>query len=620
MLERGIDALSSNAKSMLVFAYDIIIVVLTFFMSYELRLGQVYENPELMQVILNKCLIIAPVQLACFYFMGLYRAIWRFSSTPDLIRIIKGVSIGIPSSFLVLFLFQSLGGVPRSIFFIQWAMLLIGVGGGRFAYRLYRDILTENPNVNNKRIRRTLILGAGHAAQMLIRDIKSDPRSDIQIVGLLDDDKDKSGKILQGFKVLGTIKDAPEVSKKYKATEVIITIPSATKKQLNRIVTLCNDAKLKVQTIPRLADILSGKFQITKLRKVTASDLLGRDQVELNIKAMSSLLTDKIVLVTGAGGSIGSELCYQIIKFKPKKIICYDIGEYNLYELEYKLKEGLGDIKLELIIGDVRDQKKAESVFKKFKPNIVFHAAAYKHVPMMELNPLESIKVNVLGTQVIADLADKYQLERFVLISTDKAVNPTNVMGTTKRIAEMICQSVQKKSDTKYSVVRFGNVLGSSGSVIPRFRKQIEAGGPVTVTHPDIIRYFMSISEAAQLVIQAAAIGNGGEVFVLDMGEPIKIVNLAKQMISLAGYSLGDDIEIEFTGLRPGEKLFEELLMDSESTVPTDHIRVRAANVRPVDDKLLELVLDLFSEDEELGVRDRLKKIVPEYEIPINLQ
>lgn len=620
MVQSVIDKLSNKAKSMLVFLYDFFVVAVTLFLSYELRLNQIYLDPQLLETIFYKSLIIIPTQLLCFYFMGLYRGIWRFSSTPDLIRIIKGVSMAVPASFVVLFLFQRLEGVPRSIFFIQWGMLLIGVGGGRFAYRLYRDVVMENLGSESKRLKKTLILGAGYAAQMLIRDIKNDSKSDIRIVGLLDDDKDKRRKILHGFKVLGRISEVAEIAKKYEVTDIIITVPSATKEQLKRIVMHCGAAKLKVQTVPRLADIISGKLQITKLRKVTASDLLGRDQVDLNLESMSTLLTDKVVIVTGAGGSIGSELCFQIGVFKPKKIICYDISEFNLYQLEFKLEAYLGTTEIEFVIGDVRDAKKAEKVFEKFKPQIVFHAAAYKHVPMMELNPLEAIKVNILGTQIIADLADKYQLEKFVFISTDKAVNPTNVMGTTKRIAEMVCQLNQKKSKTKYSVVRFGNVLGSSGSVIPRFQKQIENGGPVTVTHPDIIRYFMSLSEAAQLVIQAGAIGNGGEVFVLDMGDPIKIVNLAKQMITLAGYTVGEDIDIVFTGLRPGEKLFEELLTDSEETIPTEHLRVRAATVASAAADLNEQITNLIQEDDTSCIRLKLKRIVPEYDIPENLK
>lgn len=619
MVQNTINKLSTGTKASIVLIFDTLIVLITFFLSYELRINQIYLNPSLLEIILTKSIYIVPTQILCFYVMGLYKGIWRFSSTPDLVRIIKGVTLAIPTSFLVLFLFQKLNGFPRSIFFIQWSLLIVGIGGGRFAYRLYRDYLLQKSNSQINRSKKTLIIGAGYAAQMLIRDIKNDVKSNIQIIGILDDDIYKRGKILHGIKVVGAISDVAQLAKSYDVTDAIISIPSATKEQLSKIVSYFKNTNVNVRTIPKLGDLISGKVQISKLRKVMPSDLLGRDQVELNLQTMAHMIAEKTVIVTGAGGSIGSELCIQIAKFKPNKLICFDISEYNLYELGFKLNQYKEFTKIEYVIGDVRDKYKLDNIFGKFRPDIAFHAAAYKHVPMMELNPFEAIKVNVLGTQNLVELADKYRLEKFVLISTDKAVNPTNVMGTTKRIAEMICQSKQKVSKTKYEVVRFGNVLGSSGSVIPRFQRQIEKGGPVTVTHPDIIRYFMSIPEAAQLVIQAGALGNGGEIFVLDMGEPIKIVDLAKQMITLAGLKLDEDIEIEFSGLRPGEKLYEELLSDSECTLPTAHERVRVAKVRDVKFNLAEKISQLLSEDEESCIRTKLKNIVPEYEIPENL-
>jgi FlaA1/EpsC-like NDP-sugar epimerase len=619
MLQSLLNSLKNTHKTLLVVGFDVISVIAAFLLSFSLRLGVLipaqFEDIEF----LMKLAVVLPVHIVIFYWMGLYKGIWRFSSTPDLLRIIKAITLAIPFSFCGLFIFNLLDLVPRSVFIIEWFLLLVCIGGGRFAYRVYRDNILNSSNLPENRAIKTLIVGAGYAGVLLLRDVKSDLESKIHVVGFLDDDYGKRGKILHGVKVLGSVADLKQIADISGATEVVIAIPSATKEQISKIVSSSNDTNLKVKTVPRFGDLISGKVQITKLRKVTPEDLLGRDQVELDVQKMSHMITDKIIIVTGAGGSIGSELCIQIAKFKPKKLICFDISEYNLYELGFKLEKFKEFTALEYVIGDVRDSFKVESVFSRFRPNIAFHAAAYKHVPMMELNPYEAIKVNVIGTKTVASFADKYKLEKFVLVSTDKAVNPTNVMGTTKRIAELICQYVQKYSKTKFEVVRFGNVLGSSGSVIPRFQKQIEDGGPVTVTHPDIIRYFMSIPEAAQLVIQAGALGNGGEVFILDMGEPVKIVDLAKQMITLAGLKLDEDIDIEYSGLRPGEKLFEELLLDTEDTLPTAHERVRVAKVDLVPDDLFERIIQLLNEDDHACIRTKLKNIVPEYAIPEDL-
>ncbi|MBD65311.1 MAG: hypothetical protein CME62_08890 [Halobacteriovoraceae bacterium] len=616
MIKNIIDRLSSKQKTSIVMTYDVVLISLTFLISFQLRLNQFFLERELFLNVLKQIIVIIPIQLICFYIMGLYKGIWRYSSTADLSRIVRGVTLSIPFSFLLLFIFNRLEFTPRSIFFIQWALLIIGIGGGRFAYRLYRDSLLEKGNKNYKRTRKTLIIGAGYAAQLLIRDIKSDVRSDINIVGLLDDDINKRGKILHGFKVLGAVSDVSQLAKRHNITEVIIAIPSATKDELTHMISYFSGTNIKVKTIPKLGDIISGKVQITKLRKVTPSDLLGRDQVKLNMNSVSSMITNEVIFVTGAGGSIGSELAIQIEKLKPAKLICIDISELNLYNLGFRFEKVKSDTKIDYVIADIKDKSRLDVLFQKYRPNILFHAAAYKHVPMMELNPFEAIKVNVFGTKNLVEISKKYQLEKFVLISTDKAVNPTNVMGTTKRIAEMICQHAQVGSRTIFNMVRFGNVLGSSGSVIPRFQKQIEQGGPVTVTHPDIIRYFMSIPEAAQLVIQAGSLGKGGEIFVLDMGDPVKIYDLAKQMITLAGLNIGEDIEIKFTGLRPGEKLFEELLTDTEVTKPTVHERVKVAKEERVQASLEEKLKKLLNKDEMLCIRKILQEIVPEYKIP----
>lgn len=604
-------------KTRIVATFDFFVAAISFTGAFYLRLGELPPYTGLYEFLI-KVLIVSGISVTCFYIMGNYKGIWRFSSTPDLIRVIKGVSLAIPISFMVLFLAGKIGDIPRSIFFIQWFLMLTGVGGGRFAYRLYRENLAREKYHNDVSVK-TLVVGAGYAGTQLVRDIKNDIQREVEIVGFIDDDLTKRGKLVFGKKVLGNVSDIAQVAKVTEAKQIIIAIPSATKTEMSRIVGACKDTNLIVRTVPKIGDILTGKYQLTKLLKVRPEDLLGREQVELNLKSMSHLLEGKKVLVTGAGGSIGSELCIQIAKFKPQKLVCFDISELNMYELAFKLEDFEDSIQIEYIIGDVRDMEKMDGVFASHQPEVVFHAAAYKHVPMMELNPTEAIKVNILGTQIVAKLADKFKLDKFVLVSTDKAVNPTNVMGATKRVAEMVCQFIQKNSKTKFAIVRFGNVLGSSGSVIPRFKEQIEYGGPVTVTHPDIIRYFMSIPEAAQLVIQAGAIGNGGEIFVLDMGDPVKIDELAKQMITLAGLRVGEDIQVEYVGLRPGEKLYEELLADGESTLPTKHKRVRVAQVREITETLFDDVSQLLRFKDTGCIRTQLKSLVPEYQIPKEL-
>ena len=618
MTTKFLNSLPESWKTRLVFLYDFTSVIVTFCFAYILRLGSLTPFELSLRVVLG-ILLIGAVQTTCFYFTGNYRGVWRFSSTPDLIRVLKGVSLGVPVSVLILFLVGGISEIPRSIFIIQWFFLIVAMGGGRFAYRLYKDREIYGIMHADKELDKTLILGAGYAGNLLLKFIVNDINNELDVIGFIDDDLNKKGKIIHGYKVLGTVEEISDVVSRTQATKVIIAIPSATKDQMQRIVEACEDTKLQVRSIPKFSDIITGKIQISKLRRVTAEDLLGRDQVELNKDEMSYMIKDKVVLITGAGGSIGSELALQIGKLSPLKIICFDVSEYNMYELGFKLEALKNNVKIDYIVGDVRDVSKMSSIFKRYRPQVVFHAAAYKHVPMMELNPIESIKVNVIGTQTVAKMSDKYGVDKFVLISTDKAVNPTNVMGTTKRIAEMVCQTIQKTSDTKFETVRFGNVLGSSGSVIPRFQKQIEAGGPITVTHPEIIRYFMSIPEAAQLVVQAAAIGKGGEIFVLDMGDPVKIDDLAKRIITLAGLKLGEDIDIEYTGLRPGEKLYEELLADGEATVPTRHDRVRVAKVRPVADDLFDQINILVQETTTTCIRTKLKMIVPEYDIPEEL-
>lgn len=451
MFQSIIQSMSSRGKTALVVFFDCSVISVTFLLAYALRLDFFSLSQILPFTILEKLMLVLPIQIICFTGMGLYKGIWRYSSSADLIRVIKAVTLAVPLSIFILFLFQKSEGLPRSLFFIQWALLIIGVGGGRFAYRLYRDSLLESKSREVTRTRKTLIIGAGYAAQLLIRDIKGDVRSDIQIVGILDDDQTKKGRVLHGFKVMGAISDVSRYAEDLKVTDVILTIPSASGNEFKTIVSYLENTNLTVRTIPKLGDIISGKVQISKLRKVSPQDLLGRDQVELNNQSMSHMLLGKTVMVTGAGGSIGSELCFQIAKFKPREIICFDISELNLYKLKFKLEQFSDFTDLKFVVGDVRDHVRIEKVFDRRRPEILFHAAAYKHVPMMEENPFEAIKVNVMGTKIVSELASKFKLERFVLVSTDKAVNPTNVMGTTKRIAEMVCQKMQETSNKVFN-------------------------------------------------------------------------------------------------------------------------------------------------------------------------
>ncbi len=465
-------------------------------------------------------------------------------------------------------------------------------------------------------VRNAMVIGAGEAGSMVIQEFKKHPDLRMKPVAIIDDDANKHGMSIHGVKVLGARQAIPEIVLRKNIKEIIIAMPSIDRHEIRDIVDICSKTKCKLRIVPGVYELLDGKVSIKRLRDVRIEDLLGREPVKLNLDEISGYIENKVVLVTGGGGSIGSELCRQIARFKPKELLIFDISENNVYSLEYDLKTLFPDLRYSPLIGSVRDKGRLEYIFKKYGPNVVFHAAAHKHVPMMELNATEAIKNNVFGTLNVAEAADKYGAERFTLISTDKAVNPTNIMGASKRIAEIVVQMMSMKSSTVFSAVRFGNVLGSEGSVIPLFRKQIESGGPVTVTHPEVIRYFMTIPEAVQLVIQAGALAKGGEIFILDMGEPVKIADLARDMIKLSGLEPDVDIDIEYIGLRPGEKLFEELLLNEEGITATKYKKIYIAkptfsNVDTFEKEILNLRELLFDSNTE--VRDVIKKIVPTY-------
>jgi len=554
------------------------------------------------------------VHAAVFWALGLYRGMWRYASIPDLQRILIAVGVTAVAVPGLLALLRVGEAVPRSVYLIAPLLLVVAMGGSRFGYRAWREgrlaSLVANPQANP-----VLVLGAGAAAAALVKELAASPQW--RVVGLLDDDPAKGGAALAGVRILGPLAQARRIAERYGINQAIIAMPEATHGARKRAVDLCSSAGLAVMTVPALSDIVSGKVSISALRPVELDDLLGRDPVQLDDAGLHAFLQGKTVLVTGAGGSIGSELCRQIVRFAPGRIVLFDSSEFALYSIEQEFRDRRPQQEVTAVIGDAKDARRTQEVFARYAPQVVFHAAAYKHVPLMEEeNAFQAVANNVLATLNVGRAARKAAVEKFVLISTDKAVNPANVMGASKRLAEMACQAMQSGAGTQFVIVRFGNVLGSTGSVVPRFREQIASGGPVTVTHPDIQRYFMSIPEAAQLVLQAGMMGTGGEIYVLDMGEAVRIVDLARQMIRLSGFADGD-IRIEYTGLRPGEKLYEEPLADSESTLPTPHPKLRIARARaPENPRLLEELLDWLGTPDDpspAGVRRRLRLWVPEY-------
>ncbi|MBM4103987.1 MAG: polysaccharide biosynthesis protein [Planctomycetes bacterium] len=490
-------------------------------------------------------------------------------------------------------------------------MLLSGV---RMVVRLYHEeFFSEHRGI----VRRFLIVGAGNAGEALLREMIRRRDSQYEVVGFVDDDPAKRDTEINGIPVLGTVDDLASICKKRSIDEIAVAIPSASRTQLRRVVQVCQGAKIRFSTVPSLMDIAAGKLQVSQMRDVDINDLLGREVVNLDMEQIHVFLKDNVILVTGAGGSIGSEMCRQVCAFEPRKLLLLEQAENPLFFIERELRESFPAVPLESIIADITDRVRMEQLFNCYRPQVVIHAAAHKHVPLMEQNPGEAIKNNIIGTRTVADTADAFGAECFVMISTDKAVNPTSIMGSSKRVAEMYIQDLNKTSKTHFVTVRFGNVLGSNGSVVPIFKQQIAAGGPVTVTHPEMRRYFMTIPEASQLVLQAAAMGQGGEIFVLDMGEPVKIVDLARELITLSGFRPGEDIEIEFTGLRPGEKLFEELSIEGENMVATRHPKIAVWENIPRDRETLrigiERLLKVAHSQDRSQIIPILKELVPNF-------
>ncbi|MCI0591421.1 MAG: polysaccharide biosynthesis protein, partial [Gammaproteobacteria bacterium] len=552
-----------------VILHDLLVAACAWALGWIVRYNFAFPVPD-WEINLRTLPLVVLIQGLIFWQFGLYRGVWRFASLPDLWNIFRAVALGTLSIALVLFIFTRLEGVPRSLFVLYPVFLVLLLGGPRLGYRLWKDHTLNLRTISGGT--RVLIIGAGRAGEMLVREMLRDTR--YLPVGMLDDEPRLVDAKIHGVPVLGTIDALPQVIRQYDIDMIVIALPSATNVEMQRIVEHCEQTSVPFRTVPRLQDMLTGVSGLTELREVSIDDLLGREKVELDWTIIQEGLSGKVVMVSGGGGSIGSELCHQIAGLGPASLVIFEKSEHNLYRIQMALSRRHPDLDLHVILGDVCDKAAVDHVLGAFKPDVIFHAAAYKHVPLLQFQVREAVRNNVLGTRILAEAASKLGCNKFVLISTDKAVNPVNILGASKRVAEIYCESMNRHSGTRFITVRFGNVLGSDGSVVPLFKEQIKAGGPVTVTHPDISRYFMTIREACQLILQAGAMGHGGEIFILDMGKPVKITYLAEQMIKLSGKVPGQDIPIEFTGLRAGEKLHEELFYADEKMEATKHEKI----------------------------------------------
>jgi FlaA1/EpsC-like NDP-sugar epimerase len=603
----------TNRKAALAMLHDVAAAALAWMLAFWLRFNLDVPH-DFAEVMWRTLPLAVPLQAIVFWLFGLYRGIWRYASLYDLRSILIAVIVAALAIPALLVLLREAYPVPRSVFLLDPLLLVCMMGGSRIFYRAWRE-RSLGPLRGGDR-RPVLVLGAGDAADALLRDLAA--KREWRVVGLLDDSAGKLGRQIRGVPVRGKLDDLPRLAQELTVEHAIIAMPSVSHVVRRHAMQLATRAGLKVMTVPSFDDIVTGKVTVSQLREVELDDLLGRDPVRLDGGVLSGFLSGKTILVTGAGGSIGAELCRQIARFGPARLILFELSEYALYQIEQEFRRTFPALPIVCAVGDTRNRGRVDQILREYRPRIVFHAAAYKHVPLMEeVNAWEAVQNNVLGTCVLASAAERAGVEQFVLISTDKAVNPVNVMGASKRLAEMVCQGLQREVGIRYLMVRFGNVLGSAGSVIPKFRQQIAEGGPVTVTHPDITRFFMSIPESAQLVLQAGAMGRGGEIFVLDMGESVRIVDLAREMIRLSGLR-DDEIEIVFTGLRPGEKLYEEVLADGERTLPTPHPKLRIARARGVAPDWLPRLTDWLERTQPLTddeVRSALARFVPEYRV-----
>ena len=586
-------------------------VYLSLIMRFDV--GIVSIEPQYISNYVENVLPYTIMSLLIFWLFRLYHSLWQYASIAEVYRIAEACII----VELVHFLSNKIMGnmLPRSCYFNAAIYLIIAICASRFMYRMIRTVLNKYRNI--KTSNNVMIIGAGEATNVIMREIQnSSYLANSNIACIIDDDRHKVGKYIRGVKVIGTRDKIKEAAKLYDIDEIIFAIPSASNEVKRDILNICKETDCTLKILPGVYQMVDGEINVNSIRNVDVLDLLGRDPIEVDIESIMGYVKDKVIMVTGGGGSIGSELCRQLVSHKPKQLIIFDIYENNAYDIQQELKINYPDANVVTLIGSIRNVSRLESVFAQYKPDIVYHAAAHKHVPLMEVSPDEAVKNNVVGTWNVARMADKYGVKKFVMISTDKAVNPTNVMGATKRICEMIVQTYNEISKTDFVAVRFGNVLGSNGSVIPLFKRQIEAGGPVTVTDPNIIRYFMTIPEAVSLVLQAGAYAKGGEIFILDMGEPVKIDDLAKNLIRLSGYTLGVDMEIKYTGLRPGEKLYEELLMKEEGLQETDNKLIHIGKPIEFDKENFFNNLEKLKEEaysETGNIRESLKKVVDTY-------
>ena len=586
-------------------------VYLSLIMRFDV--GIVSIEPQYINNYVDNMLFYTIISLFIFWVFRLYHSLWQYASIAEVYRIAEAcITVEV-----VHFLSNKIVGnmLPRSCYFNAAIYLIIAICASRFMYRMIRTVLNKYRNI--KTSNNVMIIGAGEATNVIMREIQnSSYLANSNIACIIDDDRRKVGKYIRGVKVIGTRDKIKEAAKLYDIDEIIFAIPSASNEVKRDILNICKETDCTLKILPGVYQMVDGEINVNSIRNVDVLDLLGRDPIEVDIESIMGYVKDKVIMVTGGGGSIGSELCRQLVSHKPKQLIIFDIYENNAYDIQQELKINYPDANVVTLIGSIRNVSRLESVFAQYKPDIVYHAAAHKHVPLMEVSPDEAVKNNVVGTWNVARMADKYGVKKFVMISTDKTVNPTNVMGATKRICEMIVQTYNEISKTDFVAVRFGNVLGSNGSVIPLFKRQIEAGGPVTVTDPNIIRYFMTIPEAVSLVLQAGAYAKGGEIFILDMGEPVKIDDLAKNLIRLSGYTLGVNMEIKYTGLRPGEKLYEELLMKEEGLQETDNKLIHIGKPIEFDkenffDNLEKLKEEAYSETG--NIRESLKKVVDTY-------
>ena len=627
----GFETFSSIAEGVIRFRRLLIVLahiaafavslLLAFLLTNNMRLAREW----LFYQYLPMLLLALPVKLIVFGLLKQYRGWWRYVGISDLMAIAKASLL---STFLIVILwvgfgsidtlrrgFDQLANVSQGTIMLDLFTTIMLLGGLRMVIRMYNEEVLSEATAGG--IKRFLIIGAGDAGEALLREIMRMRVEQYDVIGFVDDDPAKLGTSIHGITVLGNVEQLPEICQKQRIEEIAIAMPSNTPSQLRHVVRICEGAKVRFRTVPSITDIASGKLRVSQIRDVDINDLLGRDVVQLDLDLIENFLKDKVILVTGAGGSIGSEMCRQVCNFAPKLLLLVEQAENPLFYIERELTSRFADVPMAALVCDITNKTRVQQIFDKYKPEVVIHAAAHKHVPLMETNPGEAVRNNITGTMTIANVAAAAGTNNFVMISTDKAVNPTSIMGSSKRIAEMFIQDLNDTSNTHFVTVRFGNVLGSQGSVVPIFKKQIAAGGPVTVTHPEMRRYFMTIPEASQLVLQAATMGRGGEIFVLDMGEPVKIVDLARELITLSGFRPGEDIEVVFTGTRPGEKLFEELSIEGEDMLPTVHPKIGIWQNIPADrqtlrEKIVSLIETAETQNHEKIV-EIIKQLIPEY-------